>query len=264
MLVYIAIGLVGVGVNAFAAQKLHIKHLSLHDGAICTALKCSVLGKAKDYTVAQGGETTAGAWLPIAVTPTLDKKKPHQVEVMGERLVVWHQAAELQDPPGITGESVAAPAAAPGAWIVQPDYCPHRLAPLSQGRVDPDTNCLECPYHGWQFDGEGTCRTIPQLDRKFNGAIPADASTVSLPTKLVGEMLFAFLTFAGESEPLHFPQTPEETFPILRETSRITARELPYSFDFLIENFMDPAHIPFGTHPVNPHPQHPLFLPLSL
>ena len=26
------------------------------------------------------------------------------------------------------------------------DLCPHRLAPLSQGRVDPLTGCIECPY----------------------------------------------------------------------------------------------------------------------
>ena len=25
-------------------------------------------------------------------------------------------------------------------------------------------------------------------------------------------------------------------------------RDLPYSFDFLVENFMDPAHIPYAHH----------------
>ena len=29
------------------------------------------------------------------------------------------------------------------------------LAPLSQGRVDGATGCLECPYHGWQFAADG-------------------------------------------------------------------------------------------------------------
>lgn len=32
--------------------------------------------------------------------------------------------------------------------------CPHRFAPLARGRVRPDGR-LECPYHGWHFDGEG-------------------------------------------------------------------------------------------------------------
>jgi phenylpropionate dioxygenase-like ring-hydroxylating dioxygenase large terminal subunit len=34
------------------------------------------------------------------------------------------------------------------------DRCPHRFAPLSKGHVRGDGR-LECPYHGWHFDGEG-------------------------------------------------------------------------------------------------------------
>jgi phenylpropionate dioxygenase-like ring-hydroxylating dioxygenase large terminal subunit len=39
------------------------------------------------------------------------------------------------------------------------DRCPHRNAPLSQGRVRQDH--LACPYHGWEFDRAGECRAIP-------------------------------------------------------------------------------------------------------
>ncbi len=42
-----------------------------------------------------------------------------------------------------------------------PDICPHRSAPLSEGRVTGGN--IECPYHGWQFDGEGRCRHIPGM-----------------------------------------------------------------------------------------------------
>ena len=48
------------------------------------------------------------------------------------------------------------------------DQCPHRLAPLSDGRLatDPETGAkrLECSYHGWQFGGCGRCTKLPQLD----------------------------------------------------------------------------------------------------
>ena len=39
------------------------------------------------------------------------------------------------------------------------DRCPHRLVPLSGGRVKD--GLLECPYHGWRFDPTGTCVEIP-------------------------------------------------------------------------------------------------------
>lgn len=39
------------------------------------------------------------------------------------------------------------------------DRCPHRSAPLSGGAVRE--GALECPYHGWRFDGTGRCVAIP-------------------------------------------------------------------------------------------------------
>lgn len=41
------------------------------------------------------------------------------------------------------------------------DRCPHRSAPLSGGRVVDGE--IECPYHGWRFDGDGRCRAMPGL-----------------------------------------------------------------------------------------------------
>lgn len=41
------------------------------------------------------------------------------------------------------------------------DRCPHRSAPLSAGRVVD--GMVECPYHGWRFDGTGICRRMPCL-----------------------------------------------------------------------------------------------------
>ena len=49
-------------------------------------------------------------------------------------------------------------------YCVFPDQCPHRLAPLSEGRVDEKTGHLMCSYHGWQFDPQGTCTYVPQAD----------------------------------------------------------------------------------------------------
>lgn len=42
------------------------------------------------------------------------------------------------------------------------DRCPHRGAPLSKGAVRE--GCLVCPYHGWRFEGDGVCHSIPGLN----------------------------------------------------------------------------------------------------
>lgn len=40
-------------------------------------------------------------------------------------------------------------------------YCPHLGANMGVGGVVKG-NCLECPFHGWLFDGEtGSCSHIP-------------------------------------------------------------------------------------------------------
>lgn len=37
-----------------------------------------------------------------------------------------------------------------------------RLAPLSQGRIEPSDGTLQCSYHGWRFEGSGAAAAIPQ------------------------------------------------------------------------------------------------------
>jgi len=176
-------------------------------------------------------EEGIGAWIPIASASALKGLGPERIEVMGLELVVWEGN---------------------GTWSVMSDACPHRLAPLSQGRVDPETKCIECPYHGWKFDTNGTLVDIPQLEanRSVDSIKGGDAK--SLPVHQAGDLVFAFLPSSVHGE--MFPQSllPEDMYPTLREELARNAtyytRDLPYSADFLIENFMDPAHIPFAHH----------------
>ena len=46
----------------------------------------------------------------------------------------------------------------PGALL---DRCPHRNVPLSIGEVVEGQ--LQCSYHGWRFDRQGTCKFVPSL-----------------------------------------------------------------------------------------------------
>lgn len=66
-----------------------------------------------------------------------------------------------------------------GAAHALVDRCPHRNAPLSIGRVAGD-GTLQCGYHGWCFDGSGTCTEVPGLDSdpsSSNRAVPSFATT---------------------------------------------------------------------------------------
>lgn len=48
---------------------------------------------------------------------------------------------------------------AAGRVVVFADRCPHRLAPLSRGKLVGDA--LQCGYHGISFDADGLCRHVP-------------------------------------------------------------------------------------------------------
>ena len=46
------------------------------------------------------------------------------------------------------------------------NQCPHKLVPLSEGRINENGN-IECPYHGWSFNGQtGKYNCIPHAFNK--------------------------------------------------------------------------------------------------
>lgn len=56
------------------------------------------------------------------------------------------------------------------------DRCPHRLFPLSKGRLEPEG--LRCAYHGLVFATDGQCREIPSQNE-----IPTNACVRSYPMR---------------------------------------------------------------------------------
>ena len=165
-----------------------------------------------------------GTWMPIGDVKAMDVTSiPISIEVAGFSLVVWQNPLSLE-------------------WSVMHDVCPHRQAPLSEGRVDAMSGCIECPYHGWQFETDGACARIPQM--VTGGKKGSNTASRAVNTHLTGDMLWAFLPVPGSN----YPSLPEELYPELKHLHGWTTRDLPYSFDFLVENFMDPGHIPFAHH----------------
>ena len=76
------------------------------------------------------------------------------------------------------------------------DVCVHRGASLAEGKLHED--CIQCPYHGWRYDGTGACRHIPTLAE--SARIPARARVDSYPTVERFGLIFAFLGDLPEVE----------------------------------------------------------------
>lgn len=157
----------------------------------------------------------------------------------------WHPVARSDevgtDPVAVMllGEAWALvrlePDAPVSAWL---DVCPHRLAPLSAGRVDDRR--LRCGYHGWCFDAAGTCVEIPS--NRADAAVPARARA-TVPAGLTERHDLVWLAPEPPLAPLldEFDSDGDDSF--LRaplEPTRATV-----SAGLMIDNFLDMAHFPF-------------------
>lgn len=139
-----------------------------------------------------------------------------------------------------------------GEWRVMDDACPHRLAPLSEGRVDRATNTLECAYHGWAFEPDtGACSRIPQASEAVaSAARPSPRACVaSYPSRIHKSLLWVWPWEESSLEVLSDERAQPEGFlaGVAEDASTFT-RDLPYGWDTLLENIVDPAHIPFAHH----------------
>jgi phenylpropionate dioxygenase-like ring-hydroxylating dioxygenase large terminal subunit len=170
----------------------------------------------------------AEAWYPVAYLDDLDRSRPTRFTLLDRGIVIWWDAQN-------------------SAWRVFEDKCPHRLAPLSEGRVN-DRGELECPYHGWAFDGDGACTHIPQQPAEGLGNQSARACALALPTAIAQGLLFVYPGTAANAPQVEVPIIgPVEDEPdgwVLLNTFR----DLPYDALTLLENVLDASHIPYTHH----------------
>lgn len=122
------------------------------------------------------------------------------------------------------------------------DTCVHRGGALGTGKVVGDR--IQCPYHGWQYGGDGRCKLIPTL--LDDAHIPGRARVDSYPVQERYGVVFAFL---GDLSEVERP-------PILaieqwgREGWSVTSLVYDWhaSFERVIENGLDATHTEF-VHP---------------
>ena len=113
------------------------------------------------------------------------------------------------------------------------DRCAHRNAPLSAGRVS--NNCIECPYHGWRYDGQGSCMHIPSLGE---GARLPRHTVRSYPVQEQDGYVWVYM---GEDvptiAPFKFPHVDEQRWSTFRMRTRFQT-----DVEACLENFLDCPH----------------------
>ncbi len=161
-------------------------------------------------------------WYPVAASDAVTNESPLRVRIMCLDFVAFRDAD--------------------GNPHVLSDTCIHRGAALGNGKLVGD--CVQCPYHGWQFAGDGKCVRIPSLG---DDKPPARAKVDSYPVQEKYGILFAFLGDLPEAERPPLYEIPEYDDTAWRANA-LKVFEVDYYYERSVENGLDPAHNEF-VHP---------------
>ncbi|MCK9893385.1 aromatic ring-hydroxylating dioxygenase subunit alpha [Frankia sp. AgB32] len=154
----------------------------------------------------------------------------------------WHpvaRSAEVRDEP-VAVRLLGQPwvlARLDGTLAAFADRCPHRLAPLSAGRVDGQE--IVCAYHGWRFVVSGECTAVPALGAGVPTPRRARAVAAWGVTERHG------LVWIAPAEPvadlIELPEADQAGF----DSVWLTPVRSSAPAALLADNFLDTAHFPF-------------------
>jgi phenylpropionate dioxygenase-like ring-hydroxylating dioxygenase large terminal subunit len=155
-------------------------------------------------------------WHPVALAREVGSE-PCAVELLATRLVLWRDGA--------------------GTVRAFDDRCPHRGARFSLGLVQE--GALECPYHGWRFDGSGRAIGIPAIP----GYSPPETHRATVhETRERHGLVWVRLDRTDRDEGL--PAFPAEDDARLRKLS-CGPYAVAASAPRIVENFLDMARFGF-------------------
>ncbi|MBY0554685.1 aromatic ring-hydroxylating dioxygenase subunit alpha [bacterium] len=121
------------------------------------------------------------------------------------------------------------------------DICPHRGIPFKHGRLVHDM--VECPYHGWKFDGGGVCREIPSLTETQKEKL--DCTKIKVKSYQVQERYGCIWAFIGDADfdQTKCPQPPVlGDMPLNAKPNMIQVETFDCHIDHAVIGLMDPAH----------------------
>ncbi|KGF73820.1 Rieske (2Fe-2S) protein [Neosynechococcus sphagnicola sy1] len=145
--------------------------------------------------------------------------QPRPVTLLGHKIVLYRNPA--------------------GAVVALEDRCAHRGAALSGGWVEGD--CLRCPYHGWEYQSDGSCIEIPA--NQPNVVIPKRARLATYPVQEQYGLVWLFLGDLPAPEHPPIPPLPEYDAPDWRAIHGEAVWNA--HFTRVTEGNMDSSHAPF-------------------
>ena len=166
-------------------------------------------------------------WYPIARSTEVTAEKPLKVTLLALPFVAFRDQS--------------------GQAHVLADTCVHRGGSLGAGLVKND--CVVCPYHGWEFSGDGKCTRIPSLGD--DARLPARAKVDSYPVQEKYGIVFAFLGDLPEAE--RPPLYDIEEYGQGTWKSQLYVLDVKAYYERSMENGLDPIHNEF-VHPLQGAP----------
>lgn len=159
-------------------------------------------------------------WYVILESKEVKNNKIVGTTRMGEKMVAWRNAK--------------------GELSVMVDKCPHRGVALSVGKLTGD--CIQCPFHGFEFNTSGICKLIPANGRKTEP--PKALHVHSYPVR--EEHGFVYIWW-GEPRTSYPPVPWFESIPDTMIYATLKDHWASH-YARAIENQLDVVHLPFIHH----------------
>lgn len=156
----------------------------------------------------------ANVWTVIGLARDFPAGRLHARQVAGEKIVLFR--------------------AVDGTLSALLDKCPHRGVALSLGKLHDGV--VECPFHGWCFDGAGVCTRVPwNPDAKRE-----NLSATALPVREAGGLVWLYTGFTPQDEPQVSPTLGDPRVVLCGQSVRWRVH-----WTRAMENMLDSPHLPF-------------------
>mmetsp|Transcript_23098 Transcript_23098/g.64158 ORF Transcript_23098/g.64158 Transcript_23098/m.64158 type:complete len:645 (+) Transcript_23098:156-2090(+) len=154
-------------------------------------------------------------WYPVEFSKNLTEDKLIPLEIFNNMFVLFRDEVGM------------------AACVV--DECAHRACPLSLGSVVGGQ--IQCPYHGWEYNGQGECTKMPST---------LHCKGIQVQALDVAEKDGMVWVWTGSCEPFR-PIPDIGAAPEGHVVHSEIVLEVPVEHGLLVENLLDLAHAPF-TH----------------